>query len=254
MNDDELLHARDVLTHRWTGGAGPRGEPPQGVILCHQAGMLGSALARWRTRRVGGFEADLRMLRRTGGRIAVATRFGVGGPAAVALLEELVAFGVPRFISIGMAGGLRERSRAGDLIVAKSALRADGTSAHYLPAGRAAEPSAGVTRQLASALERRGHPYLAAPVCTTDAPYRTTRAAVEHWTRAGGVAVEMEAAGLFAAGQLRGVEVAAACCVADGLSQAGWRLDFNHAAVAAGMRCLLAAAIEALDQPRNTVA
>ena len=245
-SDDEILHARDVLAQRWAGGRRPRGAPPDGVILCHQARWLGTAVSRWRSRRVAGFDAEVRLLPSRGRRIAVATRFGVGAPAAVALLEELVAFGVRRFVSVGLAGGLRPDQQPGGLVVADRALRDEGTSAYYLPPDEAVDASGPLTRRLADALERAGHPYMQVALCTTDAPYRTTRAAVERWTRAGGAAVEMEAAGLFAAASRRGVELAAGCCLADTLTPQGWRLDFDERAVASGLRRLFAAATEAL--------
>ena len=245
--DDEILHARDVLAQRWARGRRPRVAPPGGIILCHQGRGLGTAASWWRSRRVAGFDAEIRLLHGTHGRVAVATGFGVGAPAAVALLEELVAFGVRRFVSVGLAGGLRPDQQPGGLVVAERALRDEGTSAHYLPPGEAVDASAPLTRRLASALERAGRPYMKVAVCTTDAPYRTTRAAVERWTRAGGAAVEMEAAGLFAAASRRGVDVAAACCLADTLTLQGWRLDFDEREVASGLRRLFAAATEALQ-------
>jgi uridine phosphorylase len=246
MTDDEILHARDVLSQRWAQGRGPRGTPPQGVIFCYQAGPLDSALAHWRTRGTGGFHADIRLLRRTKGRVGVATRFGVGAPAAVALLEELAAWGVRRFISIGIAGGLQAGQRAGDLVVVERALRDEGTSAHYIEPGTTVDASAPLTRLLAEALERAGRAVVMGTTCTTDAPYRTTLALVERWTRAGGMAVEMETAGVFAAARRRGVDVAAALCIADTMRPQGWRLTFDEAAVGTGVRALFEAAVEAL--------
>jgi len=246
---DELLRAQDVLARRLERGGQPRGTAPQGVIFCYQAGPLGNTLAWWRTRRAGGFHADIRLLRRTNGRVGVATRFGVGAPAAVALLEELAAWGVRRFISLGIAGGLQAGHRAGDLLVVERALRDEGTSAHYLAPGETVEASAPLTRRLALALTQVGRPYVTGTTCTTDAPYRTTRALVERWTRAGGLAVDMEAAGLFAAAQRRGVDVAAGLCLADALTPQGWRLTFDEAAVGSGVRALFGAAIEALEAP-----
>jgi len=245
--EDELLRAGDVLAHRTALQEGPRGAAPQGVILCHQARWLGTVVSRWRSRRVGGFDADIRLLRSTNGRVAVVTRFGVGAPAAVALMEELVAFGVRRFVSVGLAGGLRAGQQPGDLVVAERALREEGTSGHYIPPGAAADASAPLTHRLGEALKLAGHSYVLGAICTTDAPYRTTRAVVERWSRAGGIAVEMEAAGLFAAASRRRVDVAAACCLADTLTPQGWRLAFDERAVATGLRSLFDAATEALQ-------
>jgi len=246
---EELLRARDVLAQRRADGGGPSGAPPDGVVFCHQGGLVGAAISRWRTRRLRGFSADIRLLRRTRGRVAVATRFGVGAPAAVALFEELLAFGVQRFVSIGIAGGLRGDAKVGDLIVAERALCDDGTSAQYLATGGIVEASGPLTRRFADALERVACPYTMGALCSTDAPYRTTRAAVERWAASGGMAVDMEAGGLLAAARHRRVDLAVACCVADQLVRGGWRLSFDKAAVASGVRSLFHAAVEALEPP-----
>jgi uridine phosphorylase len=165
----------------------------------------------------------------------------------VALLEELAAWGVRRFISLGLAGGLQSGQRAGDLVVAARALRDEGTSAHYVEPGESVDASEPLTCRLADALARTGRTVVTGTTCTTDAPYRTTRALVERWTRAGGMAVEMETAGLFAAGRIRGVEVAAALCLADTLTPQGWRLTFDEETVASGVRALFAGGLEALQ-------
>lgn len=246
MPDDEILRVRDVLSQRWALGGGPRVAAPEGMVLCYQAGPLKRATGPWRTRRVGGFFADVRLLRRSHGSVGVATRFGIGAPAAVALLEELAAWGVRRFISLGVAGGLNPDLHAGDLIVVQRALRNEGTSTHYAAPGETVDASAGLTRRLADTLERAGRRHRTGITCTTDAPYRTRREDVDRWMRSGGIAVEMETAGLFAAAQRRGVDVAAALCIADALTPQGWRLAFDEAAVAAGVRHLFDAAIVTL--------
>ena len=43
----------------------------------------------------------------TDGRVAVIGGFGIGAPIAAIVLEELLAVGVSRFLSIGTAGGLQ---------------------------------------------------------------------------------------------------------------------------------------------------
>ena len=131
-------------------------------------------------------------------------------------------------------------------MVVERALRDEGTSAHYIEPGDAVDATAPLTRRLGDALGRAGRAFVTGTTCTTDAPYRTTRALVERWTRSGGIAVEMETAGLFAAAQRRGVEVAAALCLADALTPQGWRLAFDDAAVVSGVRALFDAAVEAL--------
>jgi uridine phosphorylase len=54
---------------------------------------------------------------------------GMGGPSAAIVLHELIALGVTRAIRVGTCGALDDGLRLGDLIVAREAIAADGTSA-----------------------------------------------------------------------------------------------------------------------------
>ena len=51
----------------------------------------------------------------TKGKVAIAGNFGIGAPVAGTILEELIAFGVKRFISIGTAGTLQKNIKIGGL-------------------------------------------------------------------------------------------------------------------------------------------
>src|SRR4051794_21412442 len=66
---------------------------------------------------------------------------GVGAPLAAALLEEAIALGCRKFIACGGAGVLDRSIALGHLVVPTAAIRDEGTSYHYLPPGREAEPS-----------------------------------------------------------------------------------------------------------------
>src|SRR5437773_10553680 len=57
---------------------------------------------------------------------------GMGCPSAAIVMEELVKLGVQRFLRVGTCGGLQEDLQLGDLIVAVSAVPADGTARHYV--------------------------------------------------------------------------------------------------------------------------
>jgi len=57
---------------------------------------------------------------------------GMGCPSAAIVMEELVQLGVKRFLRVGTCGGLQHDLAHGDLIVAVSAVPADGTARHYV--------------------------------------------------------------------------------------------------------------------------
>ena len=68
---------------------------------------------------------------------------GMGCPSAAIVIEELVQLGVKRFLRVGTCGGLQPDLELGDLIVALTAVPADGTAQHYVGTSRTARPPTG---------------------------------------------------------------------------------------------------------------
>ncbi|MDY6064839.1 MAG: uridine phosphorylase [Finegoldia sp.] len=58
---------------------------------------------------------------------------GIGGPSAAIAMEELVRAGADTFIRVGTCGGMRKDVKSGDIVIANSAIRAEGTSKEYAP-------------------------------------------------------------------------------------------------------------------------
>lgn len=58
---------------------------------------------------------------------------GIGGPSAAIAVEELYMLGVRNFIRIGTCGGINSRVKSGDVVIATSAVRQEGTSMQYAP-------------------------------------------------------------------------------------------------------------------------
>lgn len=149
---------------------------------------------------------------------------------------------------IGFAGGLQPDLHAGDIVICNRALRDEGTSHHYLPTDKYANASEEMVSGLCTALDADGQHYIVGTSWTTDAPYRETRGEVERYSREGIKTVEMEAAALFAAGQVLQVPVAAAFVVGDTFDGTRWRLDFDTRAAERGLQCLFDAAVAALQK------
>jgi len=61
---------------------------------------------------------------------------GVGAPLAGAMLEQVIARGVRGVIACGAAGALVPELVMGHAVILTGAVRDEGTSFHYLPAGR----------------------------------------------------------------------------------------------------------------------
>ena len=124
---------------------------------------------------------------------------GMGGPSAAIVLHELIALGVTRAISVGTCGALDPALGLGDLVLAREAIAADGTSV-ALGASSVARADPALADALLSALEAREHPHHAGRIVSTDLFYEPSPARGEAWSAGGAMAVEMEAATLFAVG------------------------------------------------------
>jgi uridine phosphorylase len=147
---------------------------------------------------------------------------GVGSPLAAMFLEEIIETGCRAFVAVGGAGGLIPELTVGHAVVPTSAVRDEGTSYHYLPAGREVGPSPRALAAVLSTLQQHGVPFVTGKVWTTDAPYRETQGKVKRRVAEGCLAVDMEAAALFAVARFRGAEFAHILAAADDLSQDQW--------------------------------
>lgn len=231
---------------RSRGGLGSR-PAPEAVILSYQGSLFDHVVRTHGTTEAEGyFSAHIRSIDSTGGRVAIAGGFGVGAPAAGVMLEELVAWGVRRFVSIGYAGSLRLDLPPGSLVLCVEALRDEGTSYHYAEAGAPALPDGGLTDSLASALAAQGLDASRAVTWTTDAIYRETPLEVERFRDGGAHVVEMEAAALFTIAKFRGVPMAACFSVSDTLAELAWRPEFHAETTREGLEKLFAAALACL--------
>jgi uridine phosphorylase len=130
---------------------------------------------------------------------------GVGAPMAAGLLEQAIAFGCRKFVACGGCGVLDRNITVGELIVVSSAVRDEGVSYHYLPPSREVSANEAGVKALVHTLTQRGIPHRVGKTWTTDAPYRETPNRIAKRREEGCLTVEMEAAGMMAIAQFRGV-------------------------------------------------
>jgi uridine phosphorylase len=144
----------------------------------------------------------------------------IGGPYAVLVAEQLWAAGAKLIVGLSSAGRVSRSLPLPSLVVATSAIRDEGTSLHYLPPSRLVACPSAVTSTLAEELATTGWRVSTGTVWTTDAPYRETLTQLGYWANEGVLAVEMQAASLFAFGSARQAEVALVAVVSNAVDHA----------------------------------
>jgi len=122
----------------------------------------------------------------------------VGGSFSVLVAEQLFASGCELLVSIASAGQITDVGPPPYYILIERALRDEGTSYHYLPPSAYAEADPALIGLAAHAFGRTGRSVHCGATWTTDAPFRETAEAIEFRRRQGILAVEMEAAALYA--------------------------------------------------------
>lgn len=123
----------------------------------------------------------------------------VGAPFAVLVAEELFASGCQFLISVTSAGQLVEHLTPPYFVLIDRALRDEGTSYHYMSA--AAEYSVvneKLLNTMSGVLLANHPPVVRGGTWTTDAPFRETAEGIAAMRARGLLAVEMEAAALYA--------------------------------------------------------
>ena len=122
----------------------------------------------------------------------------VGAPFAVLVAEELFASGCRFLISVTSAGQITAVAPPPYFVLIERALRDEGTSYHYVPPSLYSEPHPELLQMLQGAFEKEKITVSSGAVWTTDAPFRETATEIERHRSAGILAVEMEAAALYA--------------------------------------------------------
>lgn len=143
----------------------------------------------------------------------------VGAPFAVLVAEELFASGCELLISITSSGQITPVQEPPYFIVIDRALRDEGTSYHYLPPADWSDAPPALIQRLEGAFATVRVDVLSGATWTTDAPFRETEEAIAAIRQRGVLAVEMEAAALYAFARARGCAVICFAHVTNQLGQ-----------------------------------
>ena len=130
-------------------------------------------------------------------------RFGiigraVGAPFAVLVAEELFVSGCQLLISITSAGQLVTLGQPPYVVLIDRALRDEGTSYHYLPPAPYSRLHPRLHELIGERWDQSRLPLYTGGSWTTDAPFRETEAMLAWGREQGLLAIEMEAAALYA--------------------------------------------------------
>lgn len=128
----------------------------------------------------------------------------IGASFAVLVAEELFASGCRLLISVTSAGQITPVGPPPYFVLIDRALRDEGTSYHYLPPADYSRLNAELRHLLESALADADPPVHIGATWTTDAPFRETPSAIAFAQQEGILAVEMEAAALYALAEAHG--------------------------------------------------
>ncbi len=220
---DAMFSPEDFMNYSKKLGNYPKVKAPKAMIFCYQKGLFQHIKENFIGDKIEGFYGENYFVKGTNNQIAVTGNFGIGAPAACAHLEEMIAFGIKEFISIGNSGTLQKDLGAGDLIVCEKSIRDEGTSHHYLKSSKYSYASKEMVKRLAETLDRLKRKYVVGTSWTIDAPYRETVAEARQYQKEGVCAVEMELAALFAVAQYRKVKMGALISISDSLAELQWK-------------------------------
>ena len=141
----------------------------------------------------------------------------IGAPAATQVMDVLVSCGCKKVIAVGSCGVLADIPENAFLVPTK-ALRAEGTSYHYLPASRYIELDEEPISVIESSFDKQGLPFVTCTTWTTDAFFRETKDMAQHRLEEGCSVVEMECAALAACCRKRGAKFGQFLFTADSLA------------------------------------
>jgi len=182
------------------------------------------------------------------------TSTGIGGPSAAIAMEELVKCGADTFLRIGTCGGIALEVMGGDVVIATSAVRAEGTSREYAPIEYPATANWQIVNACIAAADQLSLRSHVGVVQCKDSFYGQHDPAImpvsydllnkwEAYKRLGVLASEMESAALFVVASHLGVRCGSAFSVVGNQERETLGMDnpINHdteAAIILGIEAL----------------
>ncbi len=142
--------------------------------------------------------------------------FGIGSPMAATVMDLLSAINPKAVLFLGKCGGLKKKTKVGDLILPIAAIRGEGTSNDYMPPEIPALPSFRLQQSVSYAIKKHKRDYW------TGTCYTTNRRVWEHDKKfkkylreIRAMAIDMETATVFITGFVNEIPHGALLLVSD---------------------------------------
>ncbi len=139
---------------------------------------------------------------------------GIGCPSTAIVLEALQRAEVKIGIRIDFLGGLVDYLDIGDIVIADSAFKGDGTTKHYMESENI-EANSELTNLLIQKSKEYGREIFVGPVWTTDALFRETPELYKKAVEKGSIGIDMECSAIFTLGKIYDMKTAAIMVVSD---------------------------------------
>ena len=172
----------------------------------------------------------------------------VGASFAVLIAEELFASGCRLLVNLTSAGQITSIAAPPYFVVIDRALRDEGTSYHYAAPSEFAEADPAFVATAAAAVAALAQRVVVGSNWTTDAPFRETEPAIEAARNRGILAVEMEAAALYAFARAKGANALCIAHVTNTMGQAGADFEKGEADGTSDALAVLECVVEALQR------
>ncbi len=127
--------------------------------------------------------------------------FGMGSPMAATIMDLLTAIMPKAVLFLGKCGGLKKKSKLGDLILPIAAIRGEGTSNDYMPPEIPALPSFRLQRAVSSTIIKNDLDYWTGTVYTTNRRvWEHDREFKQYLRKIRAMGIDMETATIFIVG------------------------------------------------------
>lgn len=142
--------------------------------------------------------------------------FGMGSPMAATIMDLLSAIRPKAVLFLGKAGGLKKKSKIGDLILPIAAIRGEGTSNDYFPPEVPALPAFALQKAISTTIRDYSRDYWTGTVYTTNRRvWEHDKNFKKYLKSLRAMCVDMETATIFSVGFANKISTGALLLISD---------------------------------------